>query len=320
MKHWLFLRAESRPPDWGYVAESVNNTSLTVRGEDGIDYIVPVNKNHWPEIHHPKVQRWPHGQTLNQFDKDTTALAVVAHKDGATITQSFITEVLRDKYNSRIIDFDLLEHTLDKRGWCALGLLVEGDDAVTQPVLLQQSRYIVRDDQYRLFYADTNELCTLDSPVKSLLLFVAYKLGRTNSYVLVVNPNILCFNGRLDKVDSKRSIAAIASYPNIIAKFALVPFLNCQLIHNTIIVNRGELEIGIGRQSLIYLTTGSELNNIDFAVECSWEHSVTDNTIRVKRQAGVGYIKILFPIIDMTKQYITAEDRKITLEYILLGV
>ena len=207
-----------------------------------------------------------------------------------------------------------------RKNWCALGLLVEGDEAVTQPALLQQSRYIVRDDQYRLFYADTNELCTLASPVKSLLLFVAYKLGRTNCYVLVVNPNILCFNGGLGGVNEKRSVIAIASYPNIITKFAFMPSLNCKVINNTIIVNRGELELVLGEKSIVCVTTGNVPNNLDFNVECSWEYTVADNIIRVKRQAGVGYIKIMTPCVDMTKQYISAEDRKITLEYILLGV
>ena len=85
-------------------------------------------------------------------------------------------------------------------------------------------------------------------------------------------------------------------------------------------MNRGELEIVVGGQSVIdYLDAGS-LENLDFTVECSWEYNIVDNIIRVKKQSGVGYIKIFTPCIDMTKRYITAEDRKITLEYILLGV
>lgn len=321
MRHWLFVRAQSRPPDWERMADSMNLTSLTVKSDvDDKFYTVPVNKTLVAETKHHYVKQWPHGQTLMQYDKDVTSLAVVKHKDGATITQSFIPEVLRDEYNSRIIDLDFLERTLDKKGWCALGLLVEGDEPVTQTALLQDSRYIVRDDQYRLLFADTNELCGLDSPVKSLLLFVAFKLGRTNAYVLTVNPNIISLHGQLGSLDQQRSITASASFPGIMSWFAFTPKLNCSLVNNAIIVNRGELEIDIGGNSLIHYLTMIVPENLDFTVECSWEYNVVDNVIRVKRQPGVGYIKIFTPCVDMTKQYITAEDRKITLEYILLGV
>lgn len=321
MKHWLFSRAQSRPPDWERMADSINLTSLTVKSDvDEKFYTVPVNKTLIAETKHHYVNPWPHGQTIMQFDKDVTSLAVVKHKDGVTITQSFIVEALRDEYNSRIIDLDFLERTLDKKGWCALGLLIEGDGPVTQTALLQQSRYIVRDAQYRLMFADTNELCGLDSPVKSLLLFVAFKLGRTNAYVLTVNPNIISLHGQLGSIDQQRSITASASFPGIIPWFAFTPKLNCSLVNNAIIVNRGELEIDVGGNSLIYYLTTTIPENLDFTIECSWEYSVVDNVIRVKRQPGVGYIKIITPCVDMTKQYITAEDRKITLEYILLGV
>jgi len=322
MKHWLFTRAQSRPPDWERIADSVNLTPIVVKSEtEERYYTVPVNKTLVPESKHHYIKQWHHGQTLMQFDKDVTSLAVVKHKDGATITQSYIPEVLRDEYNSRIIDLDFLERTLDKKGWCALGMLVEGDEPVTQTALLRDSRYIVRDDQYRLLFADTNELCGLDSPVKSLLLFVAFKLGRTNAYILVVNPNIVSLHGELGSVNEQRSVAACASFSNIVPWFAFAPRLNCNLINNnTIVVNRGELELAIGGASIIQYTTLRGVENLDFTVECSWEYNVVDNVIRVKRQPGVGYIKIITPCIDMTKQYVTAEDRKITLEYILLGV
>ena len=321
MKHWLFVRASSRPPDWERMADSVNLSSIEIQSDvDGKHYMVPVNKTLGPETKHHHVKHWHHGQTLLQFDKDVTSLAVVKHKNGATITQSFIPEVLRDEYNSRIIDLDFLERTLDKKGWCALGVLVEGDQSVSQNALLQESRYIIRDNEYKLLYADTNELCTLDSPVKSLLLFVAFKLGRTNAYVLVVNPNILSLHGQLGSIDEQRSITATASFPNIMSWFAFTPRINCDLVNNAIIVNRGELEIAVGDKSVIHYLSSSAPENLDFTVECSWEYSVVDNIIRVKKQAGVGYIKIFTPCVDMTKQYITAEDRKITLEYILLGV
>jgi hypothetical protein len=321
MKHWLFLRAQSRPPDWERMADGVNLTSITIKSdEDGKYYTVPVNKTLGPETKHHHVKQWPHGQTLLQFDKDVTSLAVVKHKNGVTITQSFITEALRDEYNSRIIDLDFIERTLEKKNWCALGVIVKDDESVTQNALLQNSRYIVRDNEYKLFFADTNELCAMDSPVKSLLLFVAFKLGRTNAHVLVVNPNIISLHGELGSINQQRSITATASFPNIVPWFAFAPKINCELVNNAIIVNRGELEIAVGDNSVIHYLTSNAPENLDFTVECSWEYKVVDNIIRVKKQAGVGYIKIITPCIDMTKQYISAEDRKITLEYILLGV
>lgn len=323
MKHWLFSRAQSRPSDWERMADSINLTPLTVKPETDEkqrNYVVPVNKTLVPETKQHYIKNWHHGQTLMQFDKDVTSLAIVKHKSGVTITQSYIPEVLRDEYNSRLIDLDLLERTLDKKGWCALGVLVENDEPVTQNDLLQKSRYIVRDDQYRLLFADTNELCGLDSPVKSLLLFVAFKLGRTNAYVLVANPNIISLHGELGAIDQRRSITATASFPDILTWFAFAPKINCNLVNNAIIVNRGELEISVGEDSVIHYLTLTHPENLDFTVECSWEYNIVDNIIRVKKQFGVGYIKIFTPCVDMTKRYITAEDRKITLEYILLGV
>lgn len=321
MKHWLFLRAQSRPPDWERVADGMNLTPLTVKSDvDDRYFTVPVNKTLAPETKQHYIKHWHHGQTLMQFDKDVTSLAVVKHKNGAAITQSFIPEVLRDEYNSRLIDLDFIERTLEKKSWCALGVIVEGDESVTQNALLQNSRYIVRDNEYRLFFADTNELCAMDNPVKSLLLFVAFKLGRTNAHVLVVNPNIISLHGELGSIDQQRSITATASFPNIMSWFAFAPKINCKLVNNSIIVNRSELEIAVGDNSVIHYLSSNAPENLDFTVECSWEYSVVDNIIRVKKQAGVGYIKIFTPCIDMTKQYISAEDRKITLEYILLGV
>ena len=104
MKHWLFLRASSRPPDWECIADGVNLTSLTITSDDdNKKYTVPVNKTLGPETRLHLVKQWPHGQTLTQFDKDVTSLAIVKHKNGATITQSFIPEVMRDDYNLSLI-------------------------------------------------------------------------------------------------------------------------------------------------------------------------------------------------------------------------
>lgn len=323
MKHWLFTRANDRPPDWEKVTDNINISNNTIVWDgDNKEYVVPVNRELFPQQFAHLVKDWPTGQILRQFDKDITGLAVMHDNGDYLITQSFLPASLRNPTNTRKINFDLLEEALENREWVALALPLATPDNVVQHTLLENSRYIARDENCKLVYVDGNkEQLPEQTNTQVLTLFVAFRLGKSNGYVLVVNHDILCFHGNVTQMFQNRTFncGPFHSTNNIIG-FAFAPSFNSELIANSLIVEKDELLINIGKDAALMLRCSKCLQNIDFVVESSWEYEINGLTVKLKKKPGVGYVKILFDCKDYTKPYITAEHRKVKLEYILLGV
>ena len=323
MKHWLINRANNKPPEWEHATAGMNTSSQTFFGDDGREYHIPVTKRMFPSLYHYHVADWPDGQPVRHFDKDATNLAFMESNGKLLITQSFLAPPFRTPENTRVVDLELMEKALEQHDWISLAYIVQNGEGVTQPALLKDSKYIVRGDNERLMCFETGEYLEKDGDVVTLTFFVAYRLGKTNGYVITCNYNILSIhghNGAVGFITDDRTITSNIDQGNGIVQWALEPETNCEKVAGAYVVDKPFLELELSRYSTIYKKTDSSLHNIQYQVKSSWDVETEGNFIKVHKQPGVGYLKVTTDWVDMTKPYITAADRKTTLEYILLGV
>jgi len=156
--------------------------------------------------------------------------------------------------------------------------------------------------------------------INVLTFFVAFRLAKTNGYVLMCNHNIISGHAFVSMNTNERTISSSHDQTGNIVKFAFEPKVDCKYVANTLIVEKDYLEVNIGHSSLIYYKTNTCLLNNNFTVESSWDAKVEGNKILVKKQLGMGYFKVTFDCYDLTKPYLVSDDRKITIESLLLGV
>jgi hypothetical protein len=320
MKHWLFMRATNRPLQWEGVTKAVNNTDQTFVDQYGSTLVVPANTQLLPPFLRVAAEERPQGPILRQFDKDITNLALVQDGNDVIITQSFLPPQLRNADNARTVDLGLMEQALEQHQWVSLSLLLNNTNAVAEPTLLRDSQYLVRDDNHQLKLFNTNEVVEYREQINALTLFVAFRLGKTNGYVLMCNHNILSGHTNVGLNNNERTVSSSNDQTGNITKFAFDPKFDCEVVANTLVVEKDYLKIEVGHNSLVYYKADACLLNNGFVVKSSWDAEIKGNVILVKKQPGMGYIKITFDCNDLTKPYITSDDRKITLEYLLLGV
>lgn len=320
MKHWIFMRATNRPLHWEGVTKAVNNTEHTFVDQYGSTLVVPANTQLLPPFLRKNVGERFQGPIIRQFDKDVTSLAFLQDGDNILITQSFLPPQLRNPDNTRTINIDLMEQALDQHEWVSLSLVLNKGNSVTEPTLLRDSQYLVRDQNNQLRSFETDTLLEDNDQINVLTCFVAFRLGKTNGYVLMCNHSILSGHTSVSMMNNQRTISSSNDQTSNIAKFAFDPKFDCEIVANTLVVEKDSLQIEVGHNSLIYYKADTCLLNNQFTVKSSWDAEINGNIITVKKQPGMGYIKITFDCNDLTKPYITADDRKITLEYLLLGV
>lgn len=323
MKHWLFTQPRNTPLEWEAISNNVNNTSLSFAGENeskGRNFIWPVNiglmdRNYTKYMDVP--DNLPRGQAIRQFQKGLVDIAIKHHEGSVYISQRHIPPPLYDHTNSRSIDLEVLEDALEEHDWVSFGLILNDRQGFDMPTLMQYSEYIVRDKEYKLKQLEDGKLIEAKDNVRMLTFFVAYKLGSTGAYVLACNPSFLSTAGPTEWSGDNRTIHCGTDSA---MKFALEPMLNCPIVANTVIVDKDELTMVVSRSSIISHKIDACLPNLQFDVKSSWDARIEGNTISVKHQLGMGYLKITFDYYDLAKPYITVEDRKITKEYLLLGV
>jgi len=320
MKHWLFMRATNRPSQWDGISKAVNNTDRTFVYEDGSTLVVPANTRLLLPFLRKAAGEYKQGPILRQFDKDITNLVFLQDENDVLITRSFLPASMRTPDNTRILDLDLMERALDKYEWVSLALILNKQESTSETTLLKDSQYIVRGKDNQLEVLDGVDDIKQNEQINVLTFFVAFRLAKTNGYVLMCNHNIISGHAFVSMNTNERTISSSHDQTGNIVKFAFEPKVDCKYVANTLIVEKDYLEVNIGHSSLIYYKTNTCLLNNNFTVESSWDAKVEGNKILVKKQLGMGYFKVTFDCYDLTKPYLVSDDRKITIESLLLGV
>jgi hypothetical protein len=320
MKHWFFTRTTNRPLHWEGVTKAVNNTDQTFVDQYGSTLVVPANTQLLPPFLRAEVGDRLQGPIIRQFDKDITHLAFTQDGDDILITQSFLPPQLRTPDNTRMVDLSLMEEALEQHQWVSLSLILNKSNSIAEPTLLRDSQYFVRDKNNQLRSFEDDAIVEHNGQINVLTCFVAFRLGPTNGYVLMCNHNVLSGHTNVSMNNTQRTISSSNDQTSNIVKFAFEPKIDCEIVANTLVVDKDYLNIEVGHDSLIHYKADACLLNNQYVVKSSWDAEIKGDKITVKKQPGMGYIKITFECNDLTKPYITADDRKITLEYLLLGV
>ena len=320
MKHWLFMRATNRPSQWDGASNAINNTNRTFVDQNGSTLVVPANTRLLLPSLRKAAGEYKQGPILRQFDKDITNLVFLQDGNDVLITRSFLPAQMRTPDNTRILDLDLMERALDEYEWVSLALILNKQDPTSETTLLKDSQYIVRGKDNQLKVFDGIDDIGQNEQINVLTFFIAFRLAKTNGYVLMCNHNIISGHAGVSMNTNERTISSTHDQTGNIVRFAFEPRVDCEYVANTLVVEKDYLKIEIGHNSLIYHKTNSCLLNNYFTVKSSWDTEIKGNTILVKKQPGMGYIKVTFDCCDLTKPYIISDDRKITIESLLLGV
>lgn len=202
------------------------------------------------------------------------------------------------------IDFKLIEENLSKDKFDAIHFAyhhLEGEDPRASSRRLdtmERSSYYARNKKSKKFQnVVTGEDITTEKVVMSMW-FTVFKLGQTDTYYMVVNPNMVTITDDLTGKHNNEQYYIVNAHDGNLKSAVFKPsFDGCKLIGDNILYVTGdEVTIDVLGNSFLHSFYGNKLPYADLpflesVVDSSFDFSRDEHKIKFNIDKNIGYIK-----------------------------